>query len=57
VNVAQACLGVVSRLISTSNFIVSKQLELKANVVQHLEYTVKYAKLYLPIDAIGSGSF
>ena len=45
VNVAQICLGAVG-LISTGILIVSKQLELEANVIQHLEYTVKYSELH-----------
>jgi hypothetical protein len=45
VHVAQICLGAVG-LISTGIVIVSKQLELEANVIQHIEYTVKYSDLH-----------
>ncbi len=45
VNVAQICLGAVE-LISTGIVNVAKQLELEANVIQHLEYTVKYSELH-----------
>jgi hypothetical protein len=45
VNIAQICLGAVG-LISTGVITVSKQLELEANVIQHLEYTVKYSELH-----------
>jgi hypothetical protein len=45
VNVAQICLGAVG-LISTGIITVSKQLELEANVIQHLENTVKYSELH-----------
>ena len=36
VNVAQICLGAIG-LLSTGIFVVSKQLDLEANVIQHLE--------------------
>jgi hypothetical protein len=45
VNVAQIWLGVVG-LISTIIVTVSKQLELEANFIHHLEYTVKYSELH-----------
>jgi hypothetical protein len=45
VNGAQICLGAVG-LISAGIVTVSKQLELETNVIQHLEYTVKYSKLH-----------
>jgi hypothetical protein len=45
VNVSQICLGALG-LISTGIVTVSKQLELEANVIQHLEYTVKYSELH-----------
>ena len=44
-NVAQICLGAVG-LISTGIVTVAKQLELEANVIQHLEYTVTYSELH-----------
>ena len=45
VNVAQICVGAVG-LISTGIVAISKQLELEANVIQHLEYTVKNSELH-----------
>ncbi len=45
VNAAQICLGAVG-LISTVIITVAKQLELEANVIQHLEYKVKYSELH-----------
>ena len=44
VNVAQIYLGAIG-LISTGIITVSKQLKLEANVIQHLEYTVKYSEI------------
>ena len=45
VNVAQICLGAVG-LISTRIVTASMQLELEANVIQHLEYIVKHSELH-----------